>query len=265
MTEALDFELSRLAAAPDTRTVLELIATLEPELIRELGVEDAAGVLASSYESALRASELIRQATPESIVGALLACELADVEPGLEGHVYLTPFKATRDSFGVVWTLGAAGATLLAQRAGAIGLRADVVYPYDDYVAPWVDARGVHFEHRPQATADDPARQCVLVSWRTVVVGRLVADAFEVSLNEVDAARRRAVGNRQAASPWERDELEQTRKAAILAAASRLPASEPLALAAIYDGHLIGGVDVSDFGAAVPRIIEPDTGKEKTA
>src|SRR5437868_4994603 len=104
MSETLDTALSIAAQPKDTRTVLDLIATMQPELEKSLQSEQAAEILVRHYYNAIRYNELLRQCTAESLVAALLLSAQVRLEPGPLGHVYLVPFKNTkRGVHEVVW------------------------------------------------------------------------------------------------------------------------------------------------------------------
>jgi recombination protein RecT len=134
-TETLSSALEVATAAPEARTVKQLIDGMKPELERSLQDERAAEVILRHFYNATRANPLLLQCTGESLVGALLLSAQVRLEPGPLGHVYLVPFK-NRGVFEVTWILGYTGIIELGRRGGAVGLAANVVREGDVYERP---------------------------------------------------------------------------------------------------------------------------------
>ncbi len=167
MTETLEGALEKATAPKDTRTVLDLIAAMEPEIAKSLQSEQGAAILTRHYYSAVRFNELLRQCTAESLVAALLLSAQVRLEPGPLGHVYLAPFQNRKaGTHEVVWMLGYTGIIELGRRGGAAGLRASVVWDCDEYVEPWENEKGAHWTLKPGPVEAREERAGVLVTWK---------------------------------------------------------------------------------------------------
>lgn len=163
----LSAKLARQATNRETRTVLDEISAIEPEIARSLQSEAGAATLVRHYYSAVRFNPLLMECTSSSLVAALLLSAQCRLEPGPLGHVYLVPFRNTNaGTVEVVWMLGYTGIVELARRGGAEGCRSTVVWDCDETVAPWEDEKGLHWRLKPGPLADRGDRVGVLVSWR---------------------------------------------------------------------------------------------------
>jgi phage RecT family recombinase len=165
VTEVLSTELERAAQPQEVRTVLDLIDSMKPELMKSLQSESAAEILIRHYYSAIRFNPLLRQCTAESLVGAMLLTAQCRLEPGPLGHVYLVPFKV-KGAFEVIFMLGYTGIIELGRRGGAVGLRSSVVWDCDEYTAPWENEKGLHYQLVPGAPEKRVERVGVLVTWK---------------------------------------------------------------------------------------------------
>jgi recombination protein RecT len=167
MTETLTTALEQAEQPKDTRSVLDLINTLRPEVERSLQSEAGADILVRHYYSAIRYNPLLRQCTADSLVAALLLSAQVRLEPGPLGHVYLVPFKNGKTgAHEVVWMLGYTGIIELGRRGGAVGLRASVVWDADEFEPPWENERGLHWKLIPGPADARTSRVGALVIWK---------------------------------------------------------------------------------------------------
>lgn len=255
MTETLSTELERAAAPKDTRTVLDLIETMRPEIEKSLQSEGAAEILVRHYYSAIRYNELLRQCTGESLVAALLLSAQVRLEPGPLGHVYLVPFKnAKRGVHEVVWMLGYTGIVELARRGGAAGLRSTVVWNCDEIELPWENERGLHWKLVPGLDAEREQRVGCLVVWKEGTERQ----ALWMPPERVDVAIK-ASKNPKAAEL--RGEDWYWRKTGVRFARPWLPltteeAGRQFAQAAAADGGVVHAVTIDAEGVALAEVEE---------
>lgn len=245
-----------VAAAPkDTRSVLDLIAGMAPEIEKSLQSEAGAEILVRHYYSAIRFNELLRQCSADSLVAALLLAAQVRLEPGPLGHVYLVPFlNGKRKVHEVVWMLGYTGIIELGRRGGATGLRSTVVWDCDEYVPPWENERGQHWTLKPGPLAERTERIGCLVTWTE---GR-ERQALHMPPERVDAAVK-ASRNPKAAEL--RGEDWYWRKTAVRFARPWLPliagpSAGEFARAAQMDGAAVRALDTDGQGAAVAVVDE---------
>lgn len=249
----LETALEVAAQPKDTRTVLDLIATMQPEIQRSLQSEQAAEILIRHYYSAIRFNELLRQCTGESLVAALLLSAQVRLEPGPLGHVYLVPYRnSKRGVHEVVWMLGYTGIIELGRRGGAAALRSTVVWDCDEYVQPWENEKGLHWTLKPGPVADRTERVACLVTWREGTERQ----ALHMPPERVAAAVK-ASKNPKASELAQEDWY--WRKTAVRFARPWLPlttgagASE-FAQASHADGAAVSLLDVDESGAAIAII-----------
>lgn len=239
----LDTKLERAAKPPEQRTVFDLIGSLEAELVRSLGSEQAAVTLARHYTTAIRYNPLLRQCTPESVAGALLLSAQVRLEPGPLGHVYLVPFRHKDRGFEVNWILGYTGIIELGRRGGATGLRATVIWSSDD----WTGIKNVNgdlrYTHVAHAPNDRSERLGVLIEWKD---GPTKA-AVWCPPSRIDTA----LAHRKAKDDSVRNEDWYWRKTGVRFARPFLPLSTDLAYAVASDDAVVRGIEVED-GTAEP-------------
>lgn len=245
LTTALD----RAAAPRETRTVLDYIEALKPEIEKSLQSAEGAAILARHYYNAVRFNPTLMQCTPDSLVAALLLSAQVRLEPGPLGHVYLVPYKdSKRDVHNVVWMLGYTGIVELARRGGAVGTRASVLYDNDEFTAPWENEKGLHWQHVPAPEGKRGERVGALVVWRE--------GTERMALHM--PADRVAVAVRASKNP-RKDELSEQdwywRKTAVRFARPWLPlttgaGADAFGAAVAADGAAILGTDVEPTGEA---------------
>lgn len=242
MTE-LDAALERAAQPKERRTALDLIESMRPEVERSLQDAKAADILTRHYFTAIRFNELLRQCSPESVVGALLLTAQVRLEPGPLGHVYLVPFRnSAAGTFEVNWMLGYTGIIELGRRGGAAGLRATVVWGDD----VWSGIKNVNgnlrytLEPSPER-AEDAERIGVLVEWREGADKQ----ALWCPPSRIDTAlaHRRAKDKSVATADW------YWRKTGVRFARPFLPLTTELATAVSADDGVVRGVEVDDTQA----------------
>jgi recombination protein RecT len=242
--------LERAAQPQDARNVQDLIYSMQPALERSLQSEAAAEILTRHYFNAIRYNPLLRQCTPESLVGALLLSAQVRLEPGPLGHVYLVPFRDNkRSTFEVTWMLGYTGIIELGRRGGAKGLTAEVVWDCDEYVQPWQNERGRHWTLKPGDVAERTERVGVLVTWKE--------DTERVALHCPPERIDTALAARKAKDKGVGSEDWYWRKTGVRFARPWLPLSTDLALASRADDGIVRGVE-EDVGAAVAVVDEVD-------
>jgi recombination protein RecT len=234
MTETLGAALERASLPQDTANVQDLIYSMETELNRSLQTDGSAAILMRHYYSAIRSNETLRQCTPASIVGGVLLSAQCRLEPGPLGHVYLVPFKV-RGVFEVVWMLGYTGIIELGRRGGAVGLRSSVVWDCDEYVAPWENEKGLHYQLVPGPPEKRTERVGVLVTWKEGTERQ----ALHCPPSRIDTALK--------ASPMKdasrREEDWYWRKTGVRFARPWLPLTTELATADRSDDAIVTGVD----------------------
>src|SRR5712691_8366796 len=167
-TPTLAGALEQAAQPKDTKTVLALIAGMQPEVEKSLQDPAGAAILTRHYYSAIRFNPLLTQCSADSLVAALLLSAQVRLEPGPLGHVYLVPYKNTKAGVHeVVWMLGYTGIVELGRRGGAEGLRSTVVWDCDLIERPWEDEKGLHWTHKPLSARPDGAERIgALVAWK---------------------------------------------------------------------------------------------------
>lgn len=243
----LETALAVASQPKDTRTVLDVIQSMRPEIEKSLQSEAAADILVRHYYNAIRYNELLRQCTGESLVAALLLSAQVRLEPGPLGHVYLVPFQNRKaGTHEVVWMLGYTGIIELGRRGGAQGLRATVVRDGDAIVQPWENEKGIHWEHRPEVSADDRERIGCLVSWKD----NGERQALWMPPERVDVAIK-ASRNPKASELREVDWY--WRKTAVRFARPWLPLTtdpQAFAVASHADGAAVRSLDVNEQGEA---------------
>ncbi|MDE2468383.1 MAG: recombinase RecT [Bradyrhizobium sp.] len=254
--QSLDAALEVAAQPKDTRTVLDLIETMRPEIEKSLQSEQAAAILVRHYYSAIRFNKLLRQCTGESLVAALLLSAQVRLEPGPLGHVYLVPFRNTkRDCHEVVWMLGYTGIIELGRRGGAVGLRAEVVWDNDEYVQPWSDERGLHWTLKPGEIKERRERVGCLVTWKEGVERRSERVALHMPPERVDVAIK---ASRNPKARELREEDWYWRKTAVRFARPWLPLAteqaQTFAQASAADGAIVHALDMDETGAAFAEI-----------
>lgn len=253
MTDTLSTKLARQATPRETRTVLDEIQALAPEIARSLQSDAGAEILVRHYYSAVRFTPLLMECTSSSLVAALLLSAQCRLEPGPLGHVYLVPFRNTSaGTVEVVWMLGYTGIVELARRGGAEGIRSTVVWDCDTLVEPWEDEKGLHWRHQPGPLGDRGDRVGVLVSWRE---GR-ERQALLCPPSRVDVAIR---ASRNPKARELREEDWYWRKTGIRYARPWLPLAtdrgQTFAIAAASDGAVIAGYQ-ADPETGVQPVLE---------
>ena len=246
MTE-LATALEQRAQPVETKTVLDLIERIRPEVERSLQSAQAAEILTRHYYTAIRFTPLLMQCTAESQVAALLLTAQLRLEPGPLGHVYLIPRKV-KGAHEVQWMLGYVGIAELARRGGAVALRSTVVWDCDEYVRPWENEKGMHWTHVP-VESETRERSSVLVSWKA----NGERQAIDVPSERIERARKASAAHGASSGPWFTDEDAMWRKTGVRAARPWLPLSADLATASTFDGATVVGVSVEQ-GEALPVI-----------
>jgi recombination protein RecT len=245
----LSSALDRAASAPEMRSVLDLIATMRPEVEKSLQSEQAAEILVRHYYNAVRYNPLLLQCSAESLVASLLLSAQVRLEPGPLGHVYLVPYRNTkRQVHEVVWMLGYTGIVELGRRGGAVGLRATVIWDGDEYVQPWENEKGLHWTRRPGLPAEQLERVGVLVTWKEGAERQ----ALHMPPERVDVA---IAASRRPDKAELREVDWYWRKTGVRFARPWLPLStghgaEAFALASAADGAGVAALDVNETGEA---------------
>lgn len=257
MTEpTLETALAVAAQPKDTRTVLDVIQSMRPEIEKSLQSEAAADILVRHYYNAIRYNELLRQCTGESLVAALLLSAQVRLEPGPLGHVYLVPFQNRKaQTHEVVWMLGYTGIIELGRRGGAQGLRSAVVWNNDEYTEPWENEKGLHWTLKPGSIDGRTERVASLVTWKE--------NGERQGLHM--PPERVAIAVKASRNPKASDLAQEDwywRKTAVRFARPWLPLStdpQAFAVASHADGAAVHGLDVNESGEAF-AVIEAGDG-----
>lgn len=256
-TSAARQELERAAEPKERTTIRDLVARMEPELVKSLGTPDAAARLARHYLTAIRLTPALLECSTESLLAALLLSAQVGLEPGPLGHVYLVPFGREAQ-----WILGYTGIVELTRRSGACAdLTSEIVWDCDVYERPWRDQRGTHYLHRPGEHKPDSMPVAVLVTWRELSGGKWFARALDVPMERIERARK---ASRAKSGPWVTDTTAMMRKTGIRAARPFLPLSPEASYAVAVDGAVVGGLVVQDDAAEVV-ILDTDAATEGAA
>ncbi len=246
--------LERQSEPKTTATIRDLIARMEPELVKSLGTPDAAARLARHYLTAIRLNPALYECSQESLLAALLLSAQVGLDPGPLGYVYLVPFKTECQ-----WILGYTGIIELARRSERVAaLRSILVWNCDEYTLPHDSQSGVRWDHTPGPESDRETREGVIVAWNELSAGKWFPNAIWVSAARVERARS---ASRAKSGPWFTDPDPMWRKTGIRAARPFLPLSPAANEAMTYDGAVVAGLTVEN-DAAEPVVIETDAGNE---
>lgn len=224
MTE-LETALEARADREQAPTVVEMLERMRPQLERMSVDGDR---LTRIVLTELRRTPKLYECSPQSLIGAMMLAGQLGLEPGPLGHVYLVPFGNE-----VTFVIGYTGIIELARRSGIEGLAADVVWDSDEYVQPWKNERGTHYEWRPGSEDDRKERVGVLVTWRD---GKTPA-ALHVPPSRIDRAMKASKGSGSPSSPWNTDPDPMWRKTGIRAARPFLPLGGSFAQGLAVDGQ----------------------------
>jgi len=242
-------ELERQQAPKQQRTVADLIEAMQPAIVRSLGSEAAAAAMVRHYYSAVRYNPLLLDATPDSMVAALLLSAQVRLEPGPLGHVYLVPFKGQ-----IVWMLGYTGIMELARRSERVaGLQSTVVHDADVYESPWQDEKGTHFLFRPAPT-DRGDRVAVLVTWRERMGASWLPRAVNVDAARVEQGRMASQLGKQGKGLWADFPEQAWAKTGVRAVRAWLPLTPDAGYALGADDHVVSHVELDAADAAQPVI-----------
>jgi recombination protein RecT len=259
MSDALSTALETVAEPRERKPFTELVARMRPELIKSLRNDEAADILTRHYMTAIRLNPQLMECKVDSLLAALLLSAQVRLEPGPLGHVYLVPYKGE-----CVWMLGYTGILELARRSERVGaLKASVVWDCDQYVAPWENERGLHYELRPGAEEERGDRVGVLVTWKERVGGSWLPQARDVPVSRIERARAASPAARKGSGPWHTDESAMWAKTGIRAVRPWLPLSPDAGYAFQHDEAVLTGIDTDASGAAQPVIEAAPADEEK--
>jgi recombination protein RecT len=250
MSDALSTALETVAEPRERKPFSELVARMRPELIKSLRNDEAADILTRHYMTAIRLNPQLQECKVDSLLAALLLSAQVRLEPGPLGHVYLVPYKGE-----CVWMLGYTGILELARRSERVGaLKASVVWDCDQYVAPWENERGLHYELRPGAEDERGDRVGVLVTWKERVGGSWVPNALHTPRERIERARKASPAARAGHGLWITDETAAWAKTGVRHARPWLPLSPDAGYAMQHDEAVITGIDADAGGEAFPVI-----------
>lgn len=250
MTDTLTTALETVATPKERKPFGELVARMRPELIKSLRNDEAADILTRHYMTAIRLNPQLMECKVDSLLAALLLSAQVRLEPGPLGHVYLVPFRGE-----CVWMLGYTGILELARRSERVGaLKATVVWDADEYVLPWENERGLHYELRPGPEENRGDREGVLVTWKERVGSRWEAVAMWCPPSRVERAKQASPAARKGAGPWATDESAMWAKTGIRYVRPWLPLSPDAGYAMQHDEAVVTGIAADAGGEAYPVI-----------
>src|SRR5580704_9074423 len=256
--------LQRQADSSPSRVIADRKAFFEariPQLTRWIRGGVKAESLVRFALLDLQSNQKLREADPQSVYLALLACAVAGLEPGsLRGEAYLVPFAGKAQ-----FMIGYRGIIKLARRSReVVGLVANVVRENDTFEVDLGTANSVI--HRPYLDSD-----------RGDIVGAYAIATMQGGHREIEYLDRdsleriRAVADKRGKSPaWAEWPDEMARKSCIRRIAKRLPMGDDFLTAkaiedAIEDKGTANDVlDLETDGAASKVMDAPAVNVELT-
>lgn len=229
------------AVAQRTKTIGSLIEQMKPQIARALPKHMDADRLARIALTVVRQTPQLANASPESLLGALMTCAQLGLEPGPLGHAYLVPFRNSKTGTTEVQFIpGYRGLIDLARRSGQVRSIAARIVRQGDYFEYdfGLDER---LEHTPKA---DPSATVT----HAYAVVRYVDGGhdFEVmTTSEVNAIRDRSKAAKN--GPWVTDWDEMAKKTVIRRLAKRMPMSIEFHRAVAQDENVRTTFDADDL------------------
>jgi recombination protein RecT len=244
-------ELAKRTTPRAKQKIEDLVEGIEPAIVASLGTPEGARIVMRHYLNAIRYNDKLRECTTESLAAACLLSAQLRLEPGPLGHVYFVPYGQE-----CVWVLGYTGIIELGRRSGATGLRSDIVYGEDEYVAPWSNEKGWHWTFRPAPPDQREEREGVLVTWREGTERM----ALHCPPERIERARNASPAAKKGSGPWFTDEDAMWRKTGVRFARPWLPLSTDAVRGFQADNAIVSDIDI-DEGEAVP-VLEAEVGDD---
>lgn len=235
-------------------TIHDLINQQRAEIARALPSHLNADRLARVVLTVLKTNPKLLEATPQSLLAALMLSAQLGLEPGPLGHCYFVPFR-NKGQLEVQWIIGYKGLIDLARRSGQIlSIEAREVCEHDEFEFEYgLDEKLVH---RPNMLGDRGRPVAFYGIARFKDGGRYV---LVMSKADVDAHRARSKSSDS--GPWVTDYMAMARKTVIRAMAPFLPLNVEAAQAMGADEQ-VHRETVPDLDAIAPPIdVDPGTGE----
>jgi recombination protein RecT len=228
--------LEQRVAPGETRTVVQLLDVMRPEVERLLGSRQLAERFVRTVLTEARRTPKLLECSPPSLLGAMMLAAQLGLEPGPLGHVYLVPYKGE-----VEFIIGYRGMIDLAYRSGQLrDLSARIVYDGDDF--DFRERTRPYLDHRP---AGPPGERDMTHAY---AVGRTRSGGapFVVTYPEDwERAKQRSAAGSRGSGPWVTDFPAMVRKTAVRRLQPFLPQSATDAWALDADEQVAEPLDVN--------------------
>ncbi|MBX5476778.1 MAG: recombination protein RecT [Clostridia bacterium] len=244
---------ARVRGGDPAKTIRSMLEQLRPELQRALPRHITPDRLVRVALTTIRANPRLMEASPASLMAAVMQCAQLGLEPGILGHVYLVPFrngKTGQTEIQVV--IGYKGMIELARRSGEIQtIYAHVVHERDQFEYEYgLEPKLIH---RPaHGDRGKPTHAYGVARFKDGGYQFLV-----MSFDEIEKHRQRSKSPDE--GPWDTDWEEMAKKTVIRSMFKWLPVSVEAQRAAVIDEAVTeGGRTITAYGEAVDVYDEVD-------
>ena len=229
---AADYKPVAQRAAPEKKTLAQLIEALKPEIARALPRHMNPDRMARIATTVLRQTPKLGECTPESFLGSLMTCAQLGLEPGPLGEAYLVPYWHSKTKTHVAQFIpGYRGLVKLAYQSGQVAtVAAHVVREGDEFGYEYGLDPFLH--HKP--TLGEPGPVVAVYAMVKFVNG---AGNFEV-MSRADVERIRKRSRAAQDGPWVTDWEAMAKKTALKQLSKWMPLSSEFVLAASNDGSV---------------------------
>lgn len=211
------------------KTIRGLLEQLKPELQRALPRHITPDRLVRVALTTIRTNPRLLEASPASLMAAVMQCAQLGLEPGILGHAYLVPFRNGKTGqTEVQLVIGYKGMLDLARRSGEIQtIYAHVVYERDHFEYEYgLEPKLIH---RPaQGDRGAPTHAYGVARFKDGGYQFLV-----MSVDEIEKHRQRSKSPNE--GPWVTDWEEMAKKTVIRSMFRWLPVSVEAQKAAVID------------------------------
>lgn len=222
------------AVATRTKTIANLIDQMKPQIARALPKHMDPDRLARIALTVVRQTPKLAQATPESLLGALMTCAQLGLEPGPLGHAYLVPYGKE-----VQFIPGYRGLVDLARRSGQVqSVQARVVHEGDAF--DYAFGLNPKLDHKPAATKGELTHAYAVIRLKDGGVDFDVMDRDDI---ERIRARSKAATN----GPWVTDFDEMAKKTVLRRLLKTAPMSIEYQQAVANDEQVRTTFDADDI------------------
>jgi recombination protein RecT len=192
------------------------------------------------------------EASPDSLVGAVLQCAQLGLEPGIAGHAYLVPYR-TKGVQRAQLIIGYRGLVELARRSGQVStIQAQAVYAGDDFAYDL--GLEPKLTHRRAESYDGEPRLTHVYAICRLRDGGLQWEVM--TRREIDAIRARSKAGDS--GPWVTDYAEMAKKSVLRRLAKLLPLSIEYQTALVAE-------EARETGAPIAGLDDLGTDAEPTA